>query len=189
MRPQLADHNGKRLHFCGIFARFGLSHQYRHRTVLLTDVTHDGEPVADHLWLDERAFRRLHLQPGDVVQFRAHVVHYKKGYRGTRPGIARSLQVDYALSHPTDCRKLEPSFDLRPGFIDERPSDMRKEWAKCDYCGADFDAGIAIKWSNSTFCSFQCYVAAKDEEQRIDTERMRWYENHRDPSKTDEETR
>ena len=71
-------------------ARFGQKRGWRGatlRTILLLDVrrAQDGLLLTDHLWFTcGTTFDRLHLHPGDRIQFDARVAPYEKGYQGPR---------------------------------------------------------------------------------------------------------
>lgn len=122
MRDALASREGSRTLYRAAVARFGLRTAYRGpaiRTILLRDVTDcRGLVVADHLWFTlGKSFARLHLQPGDVVEFVARAEPYTKGYKGRRDDLDSPRELDYRLSFPTRVRKIEPvSLDDLPLF-------------------------------------------------------------------------
>jgi len=115
MRKALAEREGDRARYVGVFERYGTMPAFKGPdlpTVVFKDVCDalSGEPVSDHLWFKLiRAFAALHLQPGDRVAFDARVKAYKKGYLGRREGVYKPAETDYKLSHPTRVEKQEAS--------------------------------------------------------------------------------
>ena len=81
------------------------------RTILLLDVrrAQDGLLLTDHLWFTcGTTFDRLHLHPGDRIQFDARVAPNEKGYQGPRAEKTGEAwwEVDYRLERPTKAIKL-----------------------------------------------------------------------------------
>ena len=106
MRKVLAQKDGERRKFSGVFSRYGSKinyHGHSEETVLLTNVIdlETGEVVADHIWFAyTMGFQKARLSPGDQITFEARVKKYAKGY------VNRKLKInerrnDYKLSHPT----------------------------------------------------------------------------------------
>ncbi len=55
-----------------------------------------------------KGFKQADLKPGDLVEFRAKVEKYSKGYNGRREDICDKLtKVDYKLARPTKIRNFE----------------------------------------------------------------------------------
>lgn len=113
MRHKLAQKDGERMTFTGVFVRFGTKKGYRgsEKTVLLQGIKfEDGTPATNHLWFNlTKGFEALDLQAGDVVQFDARVTEYIKGYFGRREileCIPPEPQLDYKLSRPTRMSKI-----------------------------------------------------------------------------------
>ena len=83
MRDKLKTKVGNRKYFTGVFQRYGF---YKddiggiHSTIVLSDVRHKGEVVADHVWIDktEDVNTLGVLSNGDKISFRARVAPYKK---------------------------------------------------------------------------------------------------------------
>lgn len=109
MRSALKQINGQRIVFRGNFSRYGTKSSYRGKpkvTILLLDVKdQSGKTVSDHLWLNRtKGIQSIEpLREGDVIEFKARVKKYTKGYRGYREEIAweKPIRRDYKLSHPT----------------------------------------------------------------------------------------
>jgi hypothetical protein len=102
-RVALRAMDEQRRTFRGVFVRYGIKRGWRgahERTVLLRDISlPDGEIVTDHLWFNlTQGLALADLQPGDVVEFVARVVDYRKGYDKRRR--------DWHLARPTQVHKL-----------------------------------------------------------------------------------
>lgn len=101
MRRKLAEIDGERATFTGVFVRTGVKNSYKGTlyTILLKNIKDDyGDIVADHLWFNlTKGFQQLQLILGDIVQFEARVEQYRKGYKGYK---------DYKLSRPTKIKKI-----------------------------------------------------------------------------------
>jgi len=66
-----------------------------------------GTLVADHLWVDlTKEFMLLKLNSGDMVEFRARVKKYVKGYKGWRAINDAPIETDYTLVNPTKVKKV-----------------------------------------------------------------------------------
>ena len=106
MRKKLSLSEGSRKRYKAIFSRLGKKanyHGYNEDTILLKSVidVETGEVVADHLWFNfTKAFERLNLSEGAVIEFDARVKVYNKGYVNLRHGI-NNKKRDFKLSHPT----------------------------------------------------------------------------------------
>lgn len=82
--------------YSGRFEKFGRNIYTSTDTILLTNVTDgDGKVVADHVWINRtKGSKDLGwLSEGDVIQFEARVVTYRKKNKQN--------MLDYKLSHPT----------------------------------------------------------------------------------------
>ena len=102
MRYELAKIEGERSVFTGVFVRFGEKNGYKGpvTTILLQNI-HDatGKDVTDHLWFNlTKGFAALDLKGGEMVEFRARVKDYQKGYQGDETAL---MEFDYKLSPPT----------------------------------------------------------------------------------------
>ena len=111
MRSELAQWEGRRREFQGVFVRFGSKSGFKHplTTILLKDIINvrTGQVVTDHAWFTlGKGFERLTLQKDDVVRFWARVSKYVKGYKGRREDVDKPLELDYRLSFPTKLRKV-----------------------------------------------------------------------------------
>lgn len=110
MRNKLRDLGCKeRYLFTARFARFGFKNGWTGpvKTLLLTDVTHNGVVVCDHLWFTcGKQFESLDLKEGDTLSFSARVSSYTKGYKGWREDVFdRPITKDWRLSFPTKVKK------------------------------------------------------------------------------------
>jgi len=110
MRKELSKMEDVRDTFTGTFVRFGEKNGYKGPvpTVLLKSV-HDnsGREVCDHLWFNlTKGFAALDLKGGELVEFRARVKEYFKGYMGRREDVYVPIEADYKLSHPTKLRVI-----------------------------------------------------------------------------------
>jgi hypothetical protein len=109
MRRELAKKEDIRDVFSGTFVRFGTKNGYKgpEPTVLLKEI-HDisGKVVTSHLWFNlTKGFANLGpLVEGDVIEFRARVTQYIKGYQGRRDDVYVPIEADYKLSRPTKLR-------------------------------------------------------------------------------------
>jgi len=112
VRKALGVNEGQRGLYTGEFVRTGSKHGYKGNivTIIWKDVKDEtGQIVADHLWSNmTKAFKQADLKPSDLVEFRATVKKYIKGYQGRREEVFdKSTKADYHLSRPTNIRKLE----------------------------------------------------------------------------------
>lgn len=111
MRNELAKIDGERSEFIGTFVRFGEKDGYRGPvgTVLVRDVRDKyGEIVTDHIWFNlTKGFDSLNMKEGDIIEFRARVKKYLKGYMGHRYDVYSNIETDYKLSHPSKVKKLD----------------------------------------------------------------------------------
>lgn len=108
MRKELAKIEDIRETFSGTFVRFGEKNGYKGPvpTVLLKQVCNQsGKEVCNHLWFNlTKGFAALDLKGGEMVEFRARVKPYIKGYKGRREDVYVPIEQDYKLSHPTKVR-------------------------------------------------------------------------------------
>lgn len=110
MREKLEPYRGKRIKVQGIFDKFG----YRiHRdgariiTALIQAITHDGQDVATHCHVQYADnFEALELKHGEIVEFTAVVMEYKRRLANTNAeGVM--VERDYGLYHPTEIRCID----------------------------------------------------------------------------------
>ncbi len=107
MREALAEMEEIRAVFTGTFVRFGEKNGYKGPvpTVLLKNVCdRTGKQVTDHLWFNlTKGFAALDLKGGELLEFRARVKCYTKGYKGRvwERSLDAPLEDDYKLSRPT----------------------------------------------------------------------------------------
>jgi len=111
MRSELAQWEGHRREFQGVFVRFGSKSGFKHplTTILLKDIrdVRTGQVATDHIWFTlGKGFERLGLQENDIVRFWARVTKYLKGYKGRREVDDKPLEQDYRLSFPTKLTRL-----------------------------------------------------------------------------------
>ena len=111
-RKTLGANEGKRGLYTGKFVKTGSKHGYKGNivTIIWKDVKDEtGQIVADHIWSNmTKAFEQADLKLGDLVEFRATVKKYIKGYQGRREDVFdKSTKADYHLSRPANIRKLE----------------------------------------------------------------------------------
>jgi hypothetical protein len=111
MRSELAQWEGHRREFQGVFVRFGSKSGFKHplTTILLKDIrdVRTGQVVTDHIWFTlGKGFERLSLRENDIVRFWARVTKYLKGYKGRREVEDKPLEQDYRLSFPTKLTRL-----------------------------------------------------------------------------------
>lgn len=113
MRETLSSRVGERGLFIGVFERFGEGSKKQGRIFTKTlclvnvrDVT--GVVFCDHVWLESTPeFEKLDLKPGDMVEFRATIGTYTKGYKGlVRKLHDRPPAIDYKLNKPRKVQKI-----------------------------------------------------------------------------------
>ena len=110
MRAQLADLAGQRLRFTGRVERFGKKSPGRPtagETLLVREICHDGQVVADHLWLRAGGWSAA-LRTGHLFAFDASVKDYNKGYQGGKEIYGRPQERDYGLACPSKVEILAP---------------------------------------------------------------------------------
>lgn len=105
MRSKLkAIGDGQRHTFTGTFVRPGYKNSYKtyKPTLLIKNLTCDGEIQADHLWLNYGLqFLRLgELVSGDVLQFDGRITDYWKGYYNHQTH-------DYKVERPTKVKIIK----------------------------------------------------------------------------------
>ena len=103
MRDKLKTKIGNRKYFTGVFQRYGFYKDGNGAicsTIVLFDVRHKGEVVADHVWVDKTPEMDSlgALSVGDKISFRARVVPYKKN-----SGTCK----DVGLELPTKVKRCE----------------------------------------------------------------------------------
>lgn len=99
MRAKLKAIEGQKLGFHAQVGRFGTRYnprlQRKEQTILLKNIYLDetDEFITDHVWmLVGSRIRKLGLQSGDVITFKARARKYQKNYYG-------KLVEDYKLHH------------------------------------------------------------------------------------------
>lgn len=110
MRAQLADLAGQRLRFTGRVERFGKKSGGRGpavETLLVREICHDGQAVADHLWFTAGVWSAA-LRTGHLFAFDARVENYNKGYQGRKSLSGRPRERDYGLARPSKVEILAP---------------------------------------------------------------------------------
>lgn len=119
MRKQLANINGDRKTFEGVFVRFGTKNAYKGYpipTLLLKDIkdASKGIIVADHLWFTVgKRLSKIQFQEGDIIRFDARVTPYIKGYRGGRDDYdLPPIEQDFRLSFPTKITKVSVEISI-----------------------------------------------------------------------------
>ncbi|MBX2962960.1 MAG: hypothetical protein KF687_10645 [Cyclobacteriaceae bacterium] len=112
MRKELAIHKGERKKFRAVFSRLGKKMNfkgYSEETILLSNIVDadTNKLVTDHIWFSySKAFEKINLTSGCILEFDARVKTYKKGYINTRYRM-NNQSLDFKLSHPTKIRKIE----------------------------------------------------------------------------------
>lgn len=112
MRKKLAAQAGVRKRFRATFSRLGKKTNYKgysEDTILLRHICEANtlRTVADHVWFSySKAFEKITLTEGIVLEFDARVQEYSKGYVNKRYGI-NTRTTDFKLSHPTKVKKVE----------------------------------------------------------------------------------
>ena len=112
MRKKLAEDEGQRKTFRGVFSRFGKKKNfkgYSETTVLLSNVIDVEQKVVvtDHTWFSlTKGFEEIKLEEGMIVEFEARIKAYTKGYVNKRYGFNQQ-KTDYKLSHPTKITVVE----------------------------------------------------------------------------------
>ncbi|MBX2945403.1 MAG: hypothetical protein KF725_06185 [Cyclobacteriaceae bacterium] len=112
MRKELATQEGERKRFRAVFSRLGKKTNfkgYSEETILLSNVVDAGtnKLVTDHVWFSySKAFEKIDLTKGCMLEFDARVKAYKKGYVNTRYRM-NNRSLDFKLSHPTKIRRIE----------------------------------------------------------------------------------
>jgi len=111
-RKALGAHEGKRGLYTGEFVRTGSKPGYMSgvHTILLKDIKDEtGRIVTDHQWFNmTKGFEQADLKLGDLVEFRATVKKYIKGYKGKWEYIFyKPKKVDHMLSRPNNIIKLD----------------------------------------------------------------------------------
>lgn len=115
MRTELGKKYGERDLFYGTFQRFGTKSGYKQTesTVLLISLEDsEGIAVTDHLWFNythefENLYKSGQLKAGAILEFKARVAGYLKGYE--------KEELDYKLSFPKKIKVI--GWD--PNFINE----------------------------------------------------------------------
>lgn len=112
MRKKLAEQAGVRKRFKATFARLGKKRNYNgysEDTILLQNVCEANtlRTVADHVWFSySKAFEKINLTEGVVLEFDARIQEYSKGYVNKLYGM-NTRTIDFKLSHPTKVKKVE----------------------------------------------------------------------------------
>lgn len=112
MRKKLAAQAGIRKRFRAIFTRVGKKRNYKgysEDTILLQHVREADnlQPVANHVWFSyTKAFEKIKLTEGCVIEFDARVKAYTKGYVNKRLQVTPRT-TDFKLSHPTKIKLIE----------------------------------------------------------------------------------
>lgn len=78
--------------------------------LVVTNVTHGGEVVTDHVWFP-RTEEWSHSEPGDRVQFSAEVIPYMKG---------RRRELDYGFARPTMVKKVASPYEAYMEMVRQR---------------------------------------------------------------------
>lgn len=125
MRDRLQQYYGQRITFTAVVIRFGKKKAYKYGyrpTLLLHNVCipEVGE-VTDHLWMTGGVWSE-DVKEGDVIEFKARVNKYTKGYRGHRDVNDSPVEIDFRLVNPTQVRVIEPdsyTLSLLSGDLDE----------------------------------------------------------------------
>ncbi len=112
MRTSFAQLQGTRSTFRGTFSTYDTKDGFKRpvKIVLLTHITlaESGEFLKDQLSVSAtKAFSKLRLRLGDIVEFDARVTKYKKRHHGNRLDFFDStVTTGYQLSNPTKVKKV-----------------------------------------------------------------------------------
>lgn len=109
MRTTLSAIEQTRDRFRGVFQQYGSKSYKGHsaRTLLLKNITLNGEKVTDHIWLTEtEGLSKFDFYRGDIIEFCARVKKYEKGYINHRMGMSERRE-DFKLSHPTQITRIK----------------------------------------------------------------------------------
>jgi hypothetical protein len=111
MRRVLASQAGERKRFRAVFSRLGKKINYkgyREDTILLNDVreAESSRIATDHVWFSyTKAFEKIKLTEGCVIEFEARVKKYTKGYVNKRFNLSNRT-IDFKLSNPTKIKLI-----------------------------------------------------------------------------------
>jgi hypothetical protein len=116
-RKALGASEGETCQYTGEFVRTDSRQDYISgvHTILLKDITDEtGQIVTDHQWFNmAKGFEQADLKLGDLVEFRATVKKYIKGYESKWENILyKPTKADYVLSRPTNIRKLDKQYSF-----------------------------------------------------------------------------
>ena len=107
MRNFLSERHGQKISVVAKVSKFGQIYTARgepKQTILLTQIWHCNQRVADHLWVLGGEWSKG-LRIGDVFMTSARVIKYPKGFKDEDKGFAGGLEVDYTLS-PIERKKF-----------------------------------------------------------------------------------
>ncbi|MGE6513356.1 hypothetical protein [Lysinibacillus sphaericus] len=117
MRDKLKKHLNKDMSFYGKFKNYGIRNiqmETKRRNLKVTKVErvllHDlydieGNFMCDHIWVSNSSlFKNQNVKDGDIVQFKAFVDSYIKGYLGKKDDKNTVINLDYGLNHVRDVK-------------------------------------------------------------------------------------
>lgn len=117
MRDELKKHLNQDISFYAKFRYYGIRNipmNTKKRKLKVTKVErvllHDlydieGNFMCDHIWLSNSSlFKNLNVKDGDMVQFKAIVDSYVKGYFGKNDNKDTVINLEYGLSHVRDVK-------------------------------------------------------------------------------------
>lgn len=105
MREELKKIGFEERHtFTAIVEKFSLKNGFRGlplRTILLTNVMHEGIVVANHVWLTcGKRFYSAILLSGDLIQFDARIKEYEKDIKVEEKMFINPLKKTFAFHIP-----------------------------------------------------------------------------------------
>ncbi|MGK4115486.1 hypothetical protein AB0Y38_04270 [Lysinibacillus capsici] len=117
MRDKLKKHLNQDMTFYAKFKNYGVRNiqmETKRRNLKVTQVErvllHDlcdinGDFMCDHIWVSNSSlFKNQNVKDGDIVQFKAIVDSYIKGYFGKKDDRNTVIKLDYGLNHVRDIK-------------------------------------------------------------------------------------
>lgn len=82
--------------------------------VLLHDLYDiDGDFMCDHIWVSNSSlFKDQNVKDGDIVQFKAIVDSYIKGYLGKKDDKNTVIKLDYGLNHVREVKIYQGNLNI-----------------------------------------------------------------------------
>ncbi|EON72239.1 hypothetical protein [Lysinibacillus sphaericus] len=125
MRDKLKKHLNKDMSFYAKFKNYGIRNiqmETKKRNlkvskverVLLHDLYDiDGDFMCDHIWVSNSSlFKDQNVKDGDIVQFKAIVDSYIKGYLGKKDDKNTVIKLDYGLNHVREVKIYQGNLNI-----------------------------------------------------------------------------